>query len=168
MKDPLSTLSNIPYLILAIIVCIYDPLNQLLIGSLVFLAAASFLHHYGGAEANTVFHKADEAGIYVVMGTLIIQSWNLYGVFMLAAFLLLAILLMRLEQADLFRWTPALSVAVIIGLFVYHYQTSVWIVLGSALVGALFRLKLENTDFNHAIWHLVSCVSLGFAWYTLL
>lgn len=168
MKQPLSTLSNIFYLVIAVVVCYIDPLNQLLIGALVFMASASFAHHYGGAEQGTVYHKADEAGIYVLMGTMIIQSWNIYGVMILGVFLFLSVLLMSLEQADLFRWTPALSVVLLSGLFVFYPGFWVWMTLGSALLGALFRLKLKNTDLNHAVWHVVSAASLLFAWMAMI
>ena len=168
MKDPLSTLSNICYLILAALVAWFEPANELLIGSLVFLSAASFLHHYGGAEHGTAFHKGDEAGIYAVMGTLIMQVFGIVGLLQIGAFLGVAVLLMRLEQTDLFKWTPALSCVVIAGLFMNYGIEAAWHVAIPASIGAGFRLLTENEDWQHAVWHVLSAASLGLAWWAML
>ena len=164
MKEPLSTVTNAAYIILAAVVAIQDPDSMLLAASLMALGVASGLFHYYGSVIDSPSHRADEGAIYVVLSVLLIQIWGAPWWLLLPVAGGLTVLLTKMKAADLFKIAPLLSLAIILSLLLVGQTAVALAVLGLGAISALVRFKMIESDLTHALWHILSATGLYFAW----
>lgn len=164
LKEPYAVYSNLVYIVLAVAVAVMEPANSLLIVSLFFLGVASAVFHIQGSVEDTIAHRADEGAIYVVLATLIHQSFGIGALYLIPIFALVAYSIYNLEKVNLTVFAPIASGLIVAGVIVTGGLSAAGAVIVTGLAAGITRFKGANTDKQHAFWHILSALAMYFAW----
>jgi len=163
-KEPISTFSNLFFIVAAVCIQVIEPNAKMLSFSLFFLGLASAMFHSGGSEHRTPSHRADEFGMYMTLVALNIYVYNSFAAVLVGG-LALTGFFMYLDKIDSFRFIPALSVIALGGMLLTVPGMYVLLVLAGALMVYALRNWLRQTDLIHGLYHLVAAATIFAGFY---